>query len=235
MTLLDMIVLGVLATFMYIGFKRGLIKTLFGLASNIIGIIIAYIIYPYVSAFLLKNTGLKKFIQGKISESLRLSELAGSAVGKQAQEAAVDSLKIPKFFKELLVNNNNDEVYRLLDVTSLQDYISGTLATVAINALTFILVAVIVILIMNILSGSMNLISKLPIISQANHMGGLIAGTAWGVTILWLGGLFLTFVSSMQKGGELMALLGKSPIALFFFQENLLMGFVADFTKTLIS
>lgn len=234
MTVLDIAFLLCLGAFMILGFKRGMIKTLFGFASNVIGIFLAYMIYPYVSAFLIKETGLKGSIQNKIVHSLKLDALLSDVVGRQAQEAAMNQLPIPEIFKKMLIENNNDEVYRLLDTNSLQDYISGTLATIVINAIGFLVVAILVMLAVSLLSGTLDILAKLPIVSQLNQMGGLMVGTLWGVVVLWCGGLLILFMAGIQKNGQLMALLERSPITLFFFENNLLMHYVSDFTKTLI-
>lgn len=217
-----------------IGYKKGLINMIFGLASTLIGIFLGYLLYPNVSAMLIKYTGLYHFIVNKVIKALNLKKLAGDAISTQDQTHLIQNLKLPEFLRNLLVHNNNDVVYDLLKAKGLEEYIGGTIATIAINALAFLIVLMIVILLLNIVSSALNFVSKLPVIHQLNTVGGLAVGLAQGLIFIWIICILLSFVIALQGNEKLTLLVSQSPVVKFFYENNFILKGISNLTKTLI-
>lgn len=231
MSYLDYGFLVIIFVSVLIGIKKGLIGTLFSFASTLIGIFLAYFLYPNVSAMLVKYTGLYQFIMNKAIKALDLEKLAQGATSKQGEISVIQNLKVPEFLKELLVHHKNPVVYDLLKATNLEEYIGGTIATMAINALSFLIVLVIVMLLLNIMSHVLNIVSKLPVIHQLNTMGGLAVGLAQGLIFIWIICILLSFVIAVQGNEKLLLLVNHSPVVMFFYQNNFIMKFISNLPK----
>lgn len=234
MSYIDIIFIGIVIVNGFIAYSRGLIKTVFNFLSTIVALIITYLFSPTVSEFIRKNTGLYQILKQKIGQSLNIEGFVNQAVTPQEQIGVIQNLEIPDFMKEVLLRNNNTEIHHLLDVSGLGDYVSSMIATMIINALSFVLVFVIAIIVLNILANVLDLIAKLPIIRQANKLAGLIIGIVWGFVLNWVVCLIIYAIAGFQQDGNLLQIIGESPVASFFYNNNILIDFVTDVTKTLI-
>lgn len=217
-----------------VGYNKGLIKMIYSLSSTIIGIFLAYFLYPQVSALLIKHTGLYNFIMNKAIQALNLKELARNAVTSQDQMQVIQNLKIPSFLKKILIDDNNPVVYNLLKATGVEEYIGGTIATIAINALAFLIVLLVVMILLNIIAQVLNLVSKLPVVHQLNKVGGLAIGLAQSVIFIWIVCILLSFVIALQGDEKLLLLVDQSPLVKIFYNNNLILKFISSLTKTLI-
>lgn len=234
MSYLDYIFIGIVFACICIGFRKGLIKMVYSLGSTIIGIFLAYLLYPQVSSMLIKYTKIYDFIMNKAIKALNLNQLAENAGSHDAQIQLIKDLKVPHFIKNILIEDNNQVVYDLLKATGIEQYIGGTIATIAINALAFLIVLVLVILLLNIISHVLHIVSKLPVIHQLDKVGGLAAGLLQGIILLWIICILISFVIAIQGNEKLFILIDKSPIVTFFYNNNLIIGFISNLSKTLL-
>lgn len=222
MTYLDLIAIAIIGFSTLIAYKRGLLKTLFGLGSTIIGIVIAYLIYPILSSWIIKNTGFYGVLQDKIGKGLKL-ENAAQVVSPQDKIEFINALELPQFIKKILINNNNSEVYRLLDVSDLKEYVVSVIAKIALNAIVFILVLIIASIAIKLILNALDIITKLPVIHQMNQLGGLLLGAVWGVIVVYILCIILSVSASFQKDEKLLLQINNSPVIEFFNNHNLLM------------
>ena len=104
----DIILLAVLAVAIFIGWKRGLVLSIFLLGSTIISIILASLLSPFVSAGLDK-LGVADAMAPKFSsyvEEAMLEEY--NQTGAMDVEAAADSLPLPSFLSNKVAENINE-------------------------------------------------------------------------------------------------------------------------------
>lgn len=228
---LDYIFIGIIALTAIFAFGRGLIKTVYSFSSLLIGMGVAYTIYPKVTGFLLKYTNIYGSMVNKIIEALNLEELSHNKISPQDQLEVIDKLKVPQFLKVVLKENKNIEVYDILKATKLEEYIGGTIATIAMNALAFLLVLLLTTLILKIASHALDIVSKLPVIHQLNKIGGLTIGLVQGVVLVWIVCIVLSFVMSLQTDDKLLLLIERSPLVKYFFNHNFLVSFISNLTK----
>ncbi|MBC7960738.1 MAG: CvpA family protein [Vallitaleaceae bacterium] len=234
MSYLDYVFLGILFLCIGIGYSKGLIKTLYGFVSTLIGLFLSYAFYPVVSAFLIKSTGLYKFIMEKVIKTLKLEQLVKGVTSPNDQIQLIQDLKVPHFIKKTLIHENNPVVYDLLKASGLEEYIGGTIATIVINALAFLIVFVIVLLLMRIIALLLHFVSKLPVVHQMDKLGGLAIGIIQGTLIVWVVCTVISFMIAVQGNEKLLLLIERSPVVQLFYNNNLLVEFIGNITKTLI-
>lgn len=235
MTYLDFIFIGILVIGSAIAAAQGLIKTVFGFASTLVAMIFAYLFYPVLGEFFINNTGIYDAIQLKIVEALDLEELARQVISSSDGVNMIENLALPDFLKQVLLENSNMEVYKLLGVDGVHqigDYVSRFLATMAINALSFILLFILAVIIIGLLAHLLDLIAKLPVLKQINHIAGFAVGLVLSMLLLWVISLVLFFATSLQGTTELQLLIEQSPFVQIFYENNLLLDTLTDVTKT---
>lgn len=234
MSWLDIVVIGIIGLNAFISYQRGLIKTLFKFVSLIISVMVTMYVYPYVSQFLIHNTGVYGSIKDWIIGLLKLEGAAETAQTTGDQMNFISGLQIPEAFKHILVTNNNSEIYNLLDVNNIGDYIGGMIATLIINIIAFLGVFIIVSILMRVVISLADLVSKLPVLNQINKLGGLVIGAIIGVIVVWLLGLVLSMVSANPSVAKVYETLEVSKVANFFYDNNLLMKVVTNISKSII-
>lgn len=233
MNYLDYLFIGIIILCSLIALSRGLIKTIFSFFSLIIAVLLAYTLYPKISSILFKYTSLYKSLIGKIIKELNLKLLAQNTVSPHDQIDMIKKLKIPNFIKISLVENNNSEVYKVLKATGIEEYIGGAVATIVINALAFLLVFILSILIVKIISHSLDIVSKLPVIHQLNKIGGFFVGFVQGIIIVWIVCIALTVFISFKPNENLFALIESSLIIKIFYNSKAISSVFSALLKLL--
>lgn len=168
---------------MWRGWRRGLVRVVYGLLSVSIAIFLAGMLYPMVRNGLM-NTPVAWSIQNWIVDSLGISGLAASGITAQAQ--AIEGLPLPEGLREMLIINNNPAVYDVLGVGALEEFIAVYITGLIINAVSAILVFVAVLIIMGQLSRNLRIFNRIPIIRGVNRSGGALVGSIVGLVIVWL-------------------------------------------------
>lgn len=223
MNLLDLIIIGVLALMFVSGYRRGFIKTLFELLSMVITIALTYFLYPFVSKFVMTETGIYKKLAENISKTFDFDKLLVGAVNKETEFDAIKNLALPESFKEMLTSNNNPEMFKLLNVSSFSDYISGSLASIVVNILVFIILFIAIYIVLSIVVSLLNLISKLPVLNKMNKLSGGAVGLLLGSGFVFVGLTLLSVVISTNNTSDILRLIDESVIGSFLYNNNPIM------------
>jgi len=237
MTYLDIIFIAILIVTSATGAVKGFIKTLFGFASTIVALIFAYLFYGLLSNLLIESTKLYGFFQEKIAGALDLKSLSQSVVSNIDRKDMIQGIQVPDFLKNLLIQNDNSEIYHVLGIhtnNSASDYVSSFLATIAINVLAFVILFILGLIIIGIVASLLDVVAKLPVLKQLNHLSGFVIGLATGIIMLWVVSLGLYLFVSMQGTSNLQSVIEESSFVLIFYNNNWLMNFLGDITKSIL-
>ena len=218
MNVLDIAVIAVIGIFAVMGFFRGLVKTCFSLVPGVVSIIIANRIYPTFSKFL-RTTPLYGIIENGIGNALGINSVSSEV----AADEFINGLSIPEFLKESLIENNNPVIYDILKATGVGDYISGYIASIFINIISMIVVTLFIVIIFKLVLMMLDIVTKLPVIHSFNSAGGFVFGLCQGVLIVWIVFVLAVFFCSADKMAWFYAMLQNSTVALFVFNNNILL------------
>lgn len=222
MNFLDIAVIAIIGLCIFSGYRKGLVKTLYSLFSIFIALFISNKLNPFISSFLREKGGLYDIFTNNILSAMGLNEKITS-YGNAAGEKIISDLNFPKFITEKLLEMNTPETYEVLGVTNLENYISGFFANILINIIAGILVFAGVIVIMKVLTVSLDLIVKLPVLKSFNKAGGVIAGFLQGTVYVWIGLIIFTLFFASTKN-NFMAILQNSLIAIKFYENNIILN-----------
>ena len=149
------------------------------------------------------------------------------------QTRLIRSLPIPSFLQSMMENYNNSEGYRKLGVTDFSGYLAGFLSGLVLNVLAFLVTLVLTWLIVRLILAALDLVSRFPIIHQANRIGGLLAGAVEGLLVCWLILLVISMLSGTKIGEEAMRQINSSPVLRSVYDWNALLGIVQSSVRSI--
>ena len=223
MKLLDVIIIAVLALFVFLGYRRGLIRTIFSLVSFGISILLSIYLYPIIAEWL-RGTPVFTALKDYIIRTMGLEEV----VHLHTVEL-IGSLPVPDLLRRsLLMHYDTPSMFEMLGVHTIEEYIAGFFAGMAINIISMILVFIIVRIILGVLAGMLDIVGRLPVIRPFNRAGGLILGLLQGVLIVWIGLAIINLFFLDPTTPQLASLLNESLIAGWIYEHNPIMVMLAN-------
>ncbi|MGN1318394.1 MAG: CvpA family protein [Lachnospirales bacterium] len=220
----DGIVIAILLISIIVGAYRGLIKTVFKTFSSIIALALAYFLHPILTR-LVNKTPVFDFLKLSFADKLGLS-LTTENVTQAEQTNLISSLPLPDFINDMLIENNNTVVHELLDTHGIADYICGYLANLVISIAVTLILVLFMGLIVRAIIKSLDIMAKLPVISQLNFLGGGIIGTVSGVIIIWLIFLFAMLFVTDASFALIQEAIDGSVVCKLLYDNNLLRSLI---------
>lgn len=228
MNTLDIIILAIIAICAISGLVRGFIKTLFGLGSLIIVVLLTWMITPAISRAVIQQTDFDEMISEKAVELLHIEEMIRVTFDDSAAVQLLNDLSLPGNVIESLVENYTPVIMDSLKVEGIGDYVGSSISVMAVNALVFVVVFAILSLALNAVVTLLDILARLPVLKQMNRLGGIGIGVIIGVLVVWVGGLVMSFVISIQSTESLSQLIESSILGKIFYYNNPLQSFIMN-------
>lgn len=225
------VTLCILIVSVIVGAIRGFIKTFFAAFSVIIALIIAVQAGPYVGKVIQHTpiyTGIAHQIEKNMDEQ---TDVMADKVSDQID--VITDYQIPGFIKDALIENNNSQMYEALGVYDFNEYVASYMACLVINAVSFLIVFLLAYLIIKMIEGALNLISKLPVLHGINKMGGLICGLVHGFIIVWIIGVAIMALAWTGPGQWASQQINGNPILSLIYDHNLIVSALTNMSKLL--
>jgi uncharacterized membrane protein required for colicin V production len=213
LNLIDLGVVIVIALFVIYGLRKGLILTVFRFVSFFASIALARYLYPHVSRFI-RGTPVYDALKNLVTDAMGLAPSA---------EAGLNALPVPDILKDMLISNNTPDIYNLLHVETIEDYVAGFFANIIINVVSIALVFALAWVILSLIGHMLDLISRLPVLSALNRAGGLAVGLLMGVCVAWAGLMLIGLLFATPVYPEVFAYMQGSLAAKWFFDSGLVM------------
>jgi uncharacterized membrane protein required for colicin V production len=224
MNVADWVVLGILIFHGIAAYHRGFVLSLFKLVSFAVSIFLTYKLYPTVSTFLRQSTRLYQGLKHSIAASLAIQ---GDQIHTlHGQTELIQNLKLPGILKDALIENNNPEVYQILNVEGLKEYVSGYIANISINILAMILVLFLVTIGLKIVVSFLDLIAKLPVLHTVNKLTGLIFGLVCGTLQIWILYIICMFFYTNPHLQIVFGWIENGNVSKYLYENNLLLFLV---------
>ena len=193
----DLMVLSIVLLFVFLGYKRGLVKVAFKLCTFFIAIILAFMLYKPVA-------NIDETIETNITDKI-LPE------GKTETDEVDLSESLPTI---ILKNSENT-------VQSIAKSCSNTLIETACLVLIFIITKIV----LKFVTALADLIAKLPILKQFNKLGGTIYGIIEGLFIVFLGFAVISLIAPMLDVSVLEAI-NSSTLGSICYNNNILLKII---------
>ena len=155
----DLIIIGIFALSIFIGYKQGLLKAIIKLLSFFIAIIVALVLYRPISNAIINNTSIDDNIKNVMVEKITPDNI------QNTEENITTNLLYG-------AETSVEEVANTFTVN---------LINIVVILILFILVRIILIIVIKLT----DIITKLPLLKQANKLGGSIFGVLRGVVLIY--------------------------------------------------
>lgn len=159
---------------------------------------------------------------------------AADAAPPSVQRSIIEEMELPEQLKDALLENNNSEVYEALGVSSFTHYVSRYLANSLINIISFFLLFAAVFGGLRVLSVSLNVVSRLPIISGLNRLAGAVLGGAEGIFFVWIAALLITLFSATAIGELFLNQIESNIWLTWLYDHNMLGSILMGVVKRII-
>lgn len=205
------------------GMKKGLIKAVYSIAIIIIGLLLTAILNPVVSHVLHNNNSIYQFVYQAVEENISFD---GKIKTLNQERDAINALPFPEIIKKKLKENNNAEVYQAMAVKSFKPYVYKYITNMILNGISYIGVYILITIILCILVGALDIISKLPVLKEINQLLGGVAGLLQALLIFWIFCTGLAIFSNTQSAQALYHMINESPILTVLYNGNFLLKMI---------
>ena len=219
-TWLGIAVLALIAAACIMGFRKGFVKEIVSVFFMLISFLLVWAVNPYVNTFVKEYTPVYDTIQDKCQTLV--SEQIGNkkTLDKEEQNQVVENMELPDLLKNALVENNTAETYRYLAVSTFTEYISDSLAVMAVNGISFLISFVLSAAVIKLLGFILNVLTKLPVINGINKIAGAAVGGIKCIIFIWIAFLVLTLLCNTTLGQQGMALIQQDAFLNFLYSQN---------------
>lgn len=219
---------------MIVGYTRGFIKIVASLGATVATIVLATFLSPYVSGVLLKTVPIEEMMQEKCMEILMSNQegvtVSGDVENSQdAQFFMIENAKLPEVFQQLLLDNNNPEIYKTLGVTTFSEYIGSYLARLIADIVSFLLTLIVVTIVVRTILCTVGFIGKLPVIGGLNRIAGGILGIGTGLIVVWVLFIIITLMYDSEIGRQCFASIAENEFLTYLYENNILMNYITKF------
>lgn len=231
-----LLVVGVIfLTSIIVGYVRGFLKIALSLAVTIASIFLVAAITPHISGWIQESTSIGEGVQNKIEgmfenaggTSVDIKALLDSSQDQQI--AVIEGAGLPSVIQDMLLENNNNEVYQALGVTTFVDYVGAYVTKLIADIIAFLVAWIAVTIIARVLMGVVGIIGKIPVIGGVNKIAGAVVGVGIGLILVWILLILVTLLYNTAVGQACMQDIAASPILTKLYDGNILMKFITKF------
>ena len=202
--IIDLIIVLIMLLFIFLGYKRGLVKVAFKLCTFFIAIIVAFVFYKPVAKLVIANTNIDETIETAITRKI----LPEGATETQEVDLSQD-------LPSIILKNSSDTVQS----------ISKSFTNTIIETACLLLIFIIVKIVLKFVTALADLIAKLPILKQFNKLVGTLYGIIEGLFIVFLGFAIISLIAPMLDSSVLDAI-NSSTLGSICYNNNLLLKII---------
>lgn len=220
---------------MVVGFVRGFIKIVASLASTIAIIVLVAFLTPSVSNIIQKLIPIEEFAQDKCAQILMLEQEDDEEVTEQReisreeQIRLLENAELPEIFRQLLLENNNHEIYETLGVSTFSEYVGSYLAKLVSNIVSFLLTLLVVTIVIRTILYILGIISDLPVIGGLNRLAGGVIGLGTGLILVWVLFIVITLLYDTEIGKMCFENISENQFLTILYENNILLDYITKF------
>lgn len=218
--LVDLVIISILISSSYWGYRRGLVAVLFKVLLFVISLLIVFLLYKPVSTSIIDNSQLDEWLSGAIRDSIEGTILQDGTLMMPTEtniSAAVVEL-INSFVTEALDKSTADPV----------GYVSLNLAYFMIRVGTMLGLLIISRFLLIFVRFAAELIGNLPIIKMFNKSGGLIYGILKGFLTIYLILAVFSVISPLITNWGITSAIQDSSFGSKMYNNNIILNLIIN-------
>ncbi len=212
---IDLLVIVVLLVSVFIGFKKGFLKTVTGLLAVMVSLILAITLHPYVSEYLEKTPVYDTVYNTASSVLITPKETTGKIT-----DYGAGNLNLPREF----TNNMQETIETAKENTA--NKIAQTVAKASIKIISMLLIFIVARLLFFVVTLLAGIIKKLPLIGWGDSLLGALLGLIRGFLIVYIIFMAFTILASFSPENEWVRTIKYSEFAKILYNDNVLLDFI---------
>ena len=201
----DSIIIAIIALSTFIGYKQGLVKSAIKILSFFIAIVVALVLYKPVSSIIIKTTPIDDNIK-----NVMIEKITPEGISENQEVEIEDSIGL-KIIGE---------------ATNTIEGIADAFAVKLIEAVTILLIYIIVKIALKFVTALTDLITKLPLLKQVNKAGGTIYGIIKGIVLVYTI-LAVVYLISPLLSKNVSEDIDKSIVTKTLYNNNIILNLIA--------
>lgn len=153
----------------------------------------------------------------------------GGSIPRSMQVQAIEQSNLPRIFQERILENNNDDIYEQLGVTTFTDYVSQFLTKLFVNVVAFLITFLVVTIILRAIIFALDIVSELPVLGIVNRLAGALVGVAVAVIVVDVIFVVLTLFYLTETGAEIYKLVEQNDFLRFLYDNNVVLNLATKF------
>ena len=162
-------------------------------------------------------------LNGHGTENSDNISIFSAEIPRQMQISAIESSNLPEVFKELLLSNNNSEVYQKLGANTFAEYISKYFSRLIINIFSFFVTFVIATIVIRAIVFALDIVTSLPGLGLINRLLGAAMGMGISLIVVELLFVVVTILYTTSFGVDMMRMIDESSILSVIYEHNIVM------------
>ena len=194
--IIDILIVAFLTLSVFLGYKKGFVSLAIKLCAFIIAILITFVLYRPLGNLIINTTSIDESIEDSIYNKVT----------------------------ETMQKDSSGELTSDLIESAKQGMLEQSARELAINIVyggTAIVLFIIVRIILIFVNALANLIAKIPLIKQANELGGAIYGLLRGIVIIYLVLLIIYFVGEFYPNNIATQSINETTLTKVMYENNL--------------
>lgn len=205
--IVDLIIIAIVLLFVFIGYKKGLTGSLIKLLSFVIAVALAFMLYKPVANAIIENTEIDDNIKEAITRTFNQEDNNEKEGEKNIPLTMVEN-----------INNEIENATNEVKTTIIEE----TTKTI-INVASAIVIYIIVRIILLIVSLFASQITKLPLIKQADEIGGIVYGAVEGIVIVYIILSIISLISVIWSDNIAVTAITKSVLGNMLYNNNIIL------------
>ncbi len=211
----DLLILILMIVSVYFGYKKGFLKTITGVLSIILSLVIAITLYQPVEEYI-KKTTIYEYVYDNVNSQLE----APDEETNQISEYGAGKLNLPRSFLKTIQEKTNDTKDNIVD--TIADFSADSAVKIISMLLVFIAARLIILGILSVAG----LIKKLPLIGWSDRMLGVLFGFVRGFLIIYLFLAVITVSAQIKTDNFLARAVKQSDFAKIMYNNNVFLDFI---------
>ena len=217
--IIDLVIIGIILLGIILGYHKGLAGSLIKIISLIIALIISLILFKPLSILIIENSELDENLQSSIYNLIMHNKNMDEVDKKLFSPDDMNNL--PDIVKNYIaenIQNAKNETQEVIATT-----ISRNIAISIINLGVLIALFIISRIILLLIKGITNLITKIPVIKQFDKLGGIIYGVFEALIFIYIIFLIILLFNNFISGSEVIKSIQQSFLGNIMYNNNLLL------------
>lgn len=205
-----------------VGYWRGFVRIAFSLVAMLLTIVLVSLITPHVTNFLKENTSIYAGLAEKCSQAVRLSaeKEADNRTDAVEGEQELAGIQLPALWVRQILEKTGNTIDQTMEESGIYRVIGEYLADWILRGIAFFVAFILVSIVLKLVVGLLDILTKLPVIKGVNHLLGGVAGLAQGLLIVWLLLFLVAIACTTRMGQTMMGYIGESEFLTFLYQHN---------------